>query len=173
MLDRGASTLWEHWEFSDNTYSHNHPMFGSVSEWLFAWLAGIQPAPDAVGFDRVFIRPQPVGDLTWAKGRVLTVRGDVRSEWRQENGKFVLDVTIPPNATAAVYIPGENPPAVEESGRPAAQAEGVTFVRTEHGAAVFEIGSGRYSFAAPWPKPTKAAGPESAFPSRGPAEKQP
>jgi len=173
MLDRGATTLWEHWEFSDNTYSHNHPMFGSVSEWLFAWLAGIQPTPDAVGFDRVFIRPQPVGDLTWAKGRVLTVRGEVRSEWRQENGNFVLDVTIPPNATTAVYIPGENPAAVEESGRPAAQAEGVKFVRTEQGAAVFEIGSGRYSFAAPWPKPTKAAGPESAVCPRGSAEKQP
>ena len=61
MLDRGATTLWEHWEFSDDTYSHNHPMFGSVSEWLFAWVAGIQPDPAAFGFDRIVFRPQPVG----------------------------------------------------------------------------------------------------------------
>jgi len=47
MLERGATTLWEHWEFSDDTYSHNHPMFGSVSEWLFAWVAGIKPDPAA------------------------------------------------------------------------------------------------------------------------------
>ena len=49
MRERGATTLWEHWEYSDNTFSHNHPMFGSVSEWLFAWVAGIQPDPAAAG----------------------------------------------------------------------------------------------------------------------------
>ena len=32
MLERGATTLWEHWKFSDNTFSHSHPMFGSVSQ---------------------------------------------------------------------------------------------------------------------------------------------
>ena len=47
MLENGATTLWEHWESSDN----NHPMFGSVSEWFHKVLAGINPAPDAVGFD--------------------------------------------------------------------------------------------------------------------------
>ncbi|HTE20539.1 MAG TPA: family 78 glycoside hydrolase catalytic domain, partial [Armatimonadota bacterium] len=49
MLERGATTLWEHWEFSDNTFSHNHPMFGSVSEWFYKDLAGIRPGPAAVG----------------------------------------------------------------------------------------------------------------------------
>jgi len=147
MLERGATTLWEHWEFSDNTFSHNHPMFGSVSEWLFSWLAGIQPSPDAVGFDRILIRPQPVGDLTWAKGGVVTIRGEVRSEWRIEKGRFILDVSIPPNTTALVYIPGTDAAVVTEGGRPATEAENVTFLRPDRGAVVFEIGSGRYSFS--------------------------
>lgn len=80
MLERGATTLWEHWEFSDNTYSHNHPMFGSVSEWFYKTLAGIQPAPDAVGFDRIIIKPEPVGDLKWVKASYKSVRGTVVSE---------------------------------------------------------------------------------------------
>ena len=42
MLENGATTLWEHWEFSDNTFSHNHPMFGSVSEWFYKVLGGHQ-----------------------------------------------------------------------------------------------------------------------------------
>jgi alpha-L-rhamnosidase len=159
MLERGATTLWEHWDFSDNTFSHNHPMFGSVSEWFFSWLAGIQPAPGAVGFDRIIIRPQPVGDLTWVKGRVLTVRGEVRSEWRIENGRFVLDVIIPPNAKAEVYVPRTDPAAVREGGRPAAEAEGVMYLRAEGGTAVFAIGSGRYSFASAMPEEKRAAGP--------------
>lgn len=151
MIKRGATTLWEHWDFSDNTFSHNHPMFGSVSEWLFSWLAGIQPAPDAVGFDRIIIRPQPVGDLTWVKGGVQTARGEVRSDWRIEKGRFLLDVAVPPNTKAVVHLPGTDPAAVLESGRPASAAAGVRILGREAGAVVLEIGSGRYRFASPWP----------------------
>jgi len=167
MLERGATTLWEHWEFSDDTFSHNHPMFGSVSEWLFSWLAGIQPSPDAVGFDRIVIRPQPVGDLTWAKGGILTVRGEVRSEWRIEKGRFILDVSIPPNTTAAVHIPGTDPAMIRESGRPATSSEGVKVLGTEGGAVVFEIGSGRYSFAS-----TSPEGPALSEPRSGSVKKK-
>jgi len=151
MLERGATTLWEHWGFSDNTFSHNHPMFGSVSEWFYTWLAGIQPAPGAVGFDRIIIRPQPVGDLKWVKGRILTVRGEVRSEWRTEDGRFLLEVAIPPSTKATVYIPQTDPESVKEGGWPVVEAEGVRFLRAEGGAAVFEIGSGRYLFASALP----------------------
>ena len=86
MLENGATTLWEHWEFSDNTYSHNHPMFGSVSEWFYKVLAGINAAPDAVGFDKIIIRPQPVGDLQWVKASYDSVHGKVVSEWSREAG---------------------------------------------------------------------------------------
>jgi alpha-L-rhamnosidase len=151
MLDRRATTLWEHWAFSDDTYSHNHPMFGSVSEWFFAWVAGIQPDPAAVGFDRIIIRPKPVGDLTWAKGRILTVRGEVRSEWRIERGRFFLTVVLPPNTTAAVFIPGGDPSAVREGGTPAASSESVSLRGVEAGSCVYAVGSGRYEFSADLP----------------------
>jgi alpha-L-rhamnosidase len=104
MLEKGATTLWEHWEFSDNTYSHNHPMFGSVDEWFYKVIGGISPAPDAVGFDKIIIRPRPVGDLTWAKARYESVRGTVKSEWKIEGGEFTLTVTIPPGTTAKVHV---------------------------------------------------------------------
>jgi len=121
MLDRGATTLWEHWEHSDDTYSHNHPMFGSVSEWFFAWLAGIQAESAAAGFDRILIRPQPVRDLAWVKARILTVRGEVRSEWRRDARFFTLDVTIPPNTTATVFISGTGPDLYRRAAGPRAR----------------------------------------------------
>jgi alpha-L-rhamnosidase len=159
MLDRGATTLWEHWEYSDDTYSHNHPMFGSVSEWLFAWVAGIQPDPAAFGFDRIVFRPQPVGDLTWAKARVRTVRGEVRSEWRLEGRRLSLDVTVPVNTSATVYIPGTDPAAVREGAVPAASAEGVSFRGLEDGSCVYAVGSGRYEFSVdPLPRVLSARG---------------
>lgn len=60
MLDNGATTFWENWKGGVNTFSHNHLMLGSVSEWFYHWLGGIHAAPNAVGFDRIIIRPQIV-----------------------------------------------------------------------------------------------------------------
>jgi len=146
MLEHGATTLWEHWEFSDNTYSHNHPMFGSVSEWFYRVLAGINPAPDAVGFDKIIIRPQPVGDLTWVKASYDSVHGKVVSEWRRDAGKFNLRVRVPVGATATVILLAKDGTQVTESGRPLEQASGVKRLTGVSGHAVVAIGSGQYEF---------------------------
>ena len=147
MLENGATTLWEHWEGSDDTFSHNHPMFGSVSDWFFKWPAGIQPCPDAVGFDRIAIRPQPAAGLTWVKAFYDSMRGRISSEWKTEGGRFVLTVTIPANTTAEVHVPASDPSAVIEGGRPAESVPGVLYQGTEQGAAVFSVGSGTYVFS--------------------------
>ena len=149
MLASGATTLWEHWAGSDNTYSHNHPMFGSVSQWLVNWLGGIQPDPDAVGFDRIVLRPQPVDGLEWVRSSYRSVRGPVVSNWSQAAGVFSWDVTIPTNTTATAFIPARGLDEVEE-GRatrvPAAEATGVKAARFEGAAAVLQLGSGSYHF---------------------------
>jgi alpha-L-rhamnosidase len=143
MIERGATTLWEHWEESDNTYSHNHPMFGSVSEWFFKYIAGIWPF-GAEGFDIVIIRPGPIGtDLTWAKGEYKSARGLIRSEWRIEDGVFHLDLTLPPGVEALVLLPACESAVIKESGEDADAAPGVSCV----GQAGYEVGSGTYHFA--------------------------
>ena len=147
MLENGATTLWEHWEGSDDTFSHNHPMFGSVSDWFFKWLAGIQPCPDAVGFDRIAIRPQPAAGLTWVKAFYDSMRGRISSEWKTEGGRFVLTVTIPANTTAEVHVPASDPSAVIEGDRPAKSVPGLLYKGIERGAAVFSVGSGTYIFS--------------------------
>jgi len=150
MLASGATTLWEHWASSDNTYSHNHPMFGSISQWFFNWLGGIQPDPDAVGFDRIVIRPQLVDGVEWVRSRYRSVRGEIVSNWARAPGSVEWQVTVPANATARVYIPAGAIDQVEE-GRgarvPARRAEGVRDARMEGRDAVFTVGSGSYVFA--------------------------
>ena len=91
MLENGATTLWEHWEFSDNTFSHNHPMFGSVSEWFYRVLAGINAAPGAVGFDKIIIRSVPDG----ATRRQLIESGDIDIAC-QVRGGAPLDLIMTP-----------------------------------------------------------------------------
>jgi len=146
MLANGATTLWEHWAGSDNTFSNNHPMFGSISQWFFNCLGGIRPAADAVGFDRILIAPQPVGDLQWVKATYQSVRGPVTSEWKKDGGQFELHVMVPFGATATVFVPAREAARVTEGGKPASQAEGVSFLRLERGAAVFAVGGGSYDF---------------------------
>ncbi|MEI6654506.1 MAG: family 78 glycoside hydrolase catalytic domain [Verrucomicrobiota bacterium] len=146
MLEKGATTLWEHWAGSDDTFSNNHPMFGSVSQWFFNCPGGIQPAADAVGFDKIRIAPQAVGGLHWVKATYQSARGPVTCNWKKDGKQFELHVAVPVGAVATVAVPATDAAGVTEAGRPVGQAEGVTFVRMERGAAVFTVGGGSYDF---------------------------
>jgi len=143
MLAGGATTLWEHWAGSDNTFSHNHPMFGSVSAWFYRWLGGIQLADDAVAADRLVIAPQPVTGLGWVRCGWDGPRGPVRSSWRHEDGRFTLVLDLPPNTTASVRVPCDDPREVTEGGRPVTAGQGAP------GLLVVSLGSGSYTFSAP------------------------
>ncbi len=155
MLANGATTLWEHWAFSDNTFSHNHPMFGSVSQWFFNWLGGIQPDPEAVGFDRIIIRPQIVNDLQWVKSSYNSVRGPIVSNWAKKDGYVQLDMEIPANTKATVYVPANSVRDVREGLKrpaPATKAQGISALGLEGKTAVFSVGSGKYHFVSKLPQ---------------------
>ena len=66
-----------------------------------------------------------------------------------------MEVTIPANTTATVYVPAKDAAGVTESGKPADKAEGVTFRRMENNTAVFAVGPGIYQFASTMPEPVK------------------
>ena len=148
-IERGATTLWESW---DGASSRNHHMFSDISAWFYKALAGINADPAEPGFRHVIIRPWPVAGLDWARGEIRSMHGTISSSWRKEAGTLKLDVAIPVNTTATVHVPASDPRKVRESGRVAARAAGVTSARAEDGRAVFDVGSGTYSFEAPYGK---------------------
>jgi alpha-L-rhamnosidase len=57
-----------------------------------------------------------------------------------------LNVTIPTNTTATIWIPAKDAGSVTESGRPAAQSVGIRFLRLDDHTAVYAVGSGTYAF---------------------------
>jgi len=150
MLANGATTLWERWELLTEygMNSHNHPMMGSVSAWFYKYLAGINTDPRAPGFKRIVIHPYPLGDLTWVRSQYASLYGPIRCAWKHEDNSFTLNITVPVNTTATVYVPAADPKQVAEGGRPASSAAGVKWLRNEGGEAVFEVGSGDYEFVA-------------------------
>jgi alpha-L-rhamnosidase len=151
-ITQGATTIWERWNSytkdqgfgNPSMNSFNHYAYGSAGEWMFEAVAGIDT--DGPGFKRILIHPRPGGDITWVLASYNSIRGKISTDWSIEGHSFKLDLTIPANTTAIVYVPAAGPDHVTESGRPAAQAESVRFLRMEQGDAVFEIGSGSYAF---------------------------
>ena len=157
-IKHGATSIWERWDgwtpekgFQDpGMNSFAHYSFGAVARWMFQTVAGIDMAEP--GFQRLLIRPQPAEGLTWVKAGYRSIHGQIATEWRTEGGKLTLTVTIPANATAAVYLPCTDSAAITEAGKPITQSEGVKFVRSEDGQSLFEVGAGTYEFAMPWAK---------------------
>lgn len=144
MLAHGATTLYESWQYPDTVYSQNHPMFGSISEWYYKSLLGINAS--SPGFRTFEIKPQPAGDLTWAKGYYDAVVGRISSEWSIEGTSFNLKVSVPANARARIYVPAISGKNVLENGQPANEAPGLNFIGLQEGYAVFEAVSGEYLF---------------------------
>ena len=145
QLQKGATSLTETWDAFPG-WSQNHCMLGHAEEWFYRGLGGIVPDPSAPGFKRFAVKPQVVGNLAGATVNYDSVFGRITSDWKREGKTFVLKVAVPPNTTAVVHVPAVDPDAVQESNRPAAQADGVRFLRTEGDSAVFEVGSGEYRF---------------------------
>jgi len=147
QLKMGASSLTEKWDASVGSFgSQNHFMLGQINEWFFHDLAGIAADPSAPGFKKIVIHPAIVGDLSWVKGKYFSARGLITTEWKRDAKEFVLDLTIPPNTTATVFIPAQSADEVRESGTIAAMSSGLKFLRMENGSAIFEVGSGNYQF---------------------------
>jgi len=150
MIEKGATTIWELWNgdtANPAMNSHNHVMLvGDLDIWFFEHLAGIKTDPERPGFKHIIFRPRPVSDLDFARASYNSMHGNIMSEWDIEGDTLTLSVTIPANTTGTVYVPAHDANDVAESGKPAAQSEQVKFIRMEDGAAVYEIGSGNYTF---------------------------
>lgn len=143
MIEQGATTWWEQW---NAYYSQIHSCFTSLDGWFYQGLAGIRPDPAAPGFKQIIIKPAVVGDLTWVKSHHDSPYGRIVSNWKREGQKLTMEVTIPANTTAIVYVPAKDAAGVTESGKPIGRGEGLKFLRMADGAAVIAVESGQYHF---------------------------
>ena len=108
MIDKGATTIWETWKESDNTYSNCHPMFGTVTEWYYRWLAGIKPDSENPGFKEFFIAPSTPEGLEYVNCSYESPFGEIVSDWRREkSGEYIFEIKIPPGSKANLALPGK------------------------------------------------------------------
>lgn len=124
IVEGGATTIWERWNgwtkedgfFDPEMNSFNHYAYGAVGEFLHGTVAGLDldDGPDAAGWRRARIAPRPPVHpglpeeplLTHARAALDTLHGRWSVAWRIEDGRFRLDVAVPPGCTARVELPG-------------------------------------------------------------------
>jgi alpha-L-rhamnosidase len=157
MINAGATTIWERWDgwtaehgfASPWMNSFNHYSLGSVGEWLYRFMLGIDQEPGTAGFGRLRLRPHPGGSLDWARGSYESVRGTIRTGWKRDRGRLTYWAELPPNVTATVRIPSRDPAEVRDAaGHPPAELAGFPGV-TGTQEAVFAVGSGAHEFSGP------------------------
>jgi hypothetical protein len=145
IVNNGWTSMPEAWD-ADTGASMNHCMLGHIQEWFLGHLAGIRPDPAAPGFARFIIAPQPVGDLTWARGTYDSIRGRIVSDWKRAGDRFALRVRVPPNTSAQVRLPVRGAEKVTEHGQPLHRVAGVKLTGADSAAVSLAVGSGDYVF---------------------------
>jgi alpha-L-rhamnosidase len=143
-INQGATTIWERWNSYSKTEGYNpmsmnslnHYAYGAIGEWMYERIAGI--APLEAGYKVIKIAPQVRQPLNSASASLDTSYGKVSNSWEVKDGIFTLEVTIPPNTTAKVVMPG-TAESIEETNN-------IKNISTENGSTKLEVQPGTYTF---------------------------
>ena len=153
-VTQGATTIWERWDgqkpdgsFQDvGMNSFNHYAYGAIGDWMYRVVAGIELDAQEPGYKHILIQPHPGGGLTRASASVESMYGPVASGWQIADGKLMLKIEVPANATATVRVPHAKLEEVREGGKPLEGRADISRARQAEGAVVLEVGSGKYVF---------------------------
>ncbi len=150
----GATTIWERWDGQkpDSTFqtptmnSFNHYAYGAIGDWMYRVIAGLDTYEDKPGYKHIKIQPHIGGGLTKAKASLQTNYGTASSGWAINGNELVLEVEIPANTTADIYIPGASAEAITENGKAVSAQTEWQATATADKYVVVKAGSGKYRF---------------------------
>ncbi len=158
-VDQGATTIWERWNsytvktgFGDvNMNSFNHYAYGAVADWMFSTMAGINTHPDTVGFQKLMIAPTPDTRIGTVAASYDSAYGMVTTQSVYTGDTWEFSVEIPANTTAEMRLPVADFATVTVNGKAldalTEAADGIVYVGTENGVAVFNLVAGSFTVA--------------------------
>ncbi|MGJ8724814.1 MAG: alpha-L-rhamnosidase C-terminal domain-containing protein [Roseibacillus sp.] len=117
-----------------------------TSEWMMSFLAGfINQAP---GFKTSRISPfiPKDGSITEVKAHHETPYGQLAIHWKTTEKGLNAKVTIPPNTTGVISLPGDEKAVVTEGGKSLDDAAGCQFMQDLNGRKDILVQSGIYEF---------------------------
>jgi alpha-L-rhamnosidase len=153
-VQMGATTIWERWDGikPDSTFetpgmnSFNHYSYGAIGDWMYRSMAGIDTYEDGPGYKHIKIKPHIGGNFTNVSASLDTYYGKLSNSWKIQDNSIIMDVEIPVNTSATVYVPAKNVNSVTENGILLNSVKDIKVDGTEDGYIVLHIGSGKYHF---------------------------
>jgi len=121
MINNGATTIWERWDSfvpkrgmqSASMTSFDHYAFGSIGEWIYKNILGINHFKEDIGFQNSIIQPTFSEKLDYVEGYFNPICGDYKIFWKKlepaenenQKYKYLLTCTIPINAKSQIILP--------------------------------------------------------------------
>lgn len=110
QVNQGATTIWENWDALDEQgrltrdSSLNHYTFGSVVEWIYRDVCGINPMEEYPGFEKVWLKPRTDERLGNAEVRVETAAGVYQVSWKRTHENVEMNIEIPFDGSAYLQL---------------------------------------------------------------------
>jgi alpha-L-rhamnosidase len=109
----GSTTIWERWNavlpdgtlFQDEMNSLNHYAYGSIANWMYRCMGGLNPIEEFPGYKKARIAPKTDPRVT--KVRVIrdTAAGRYEIEWEFRPSFLHFRVVVPFDCEALVVLP--------------------------------------------------------------------
>lgn len=170
QVERGATTMWEHWDSIkvDGSFwdigmnSFNHYSYGSVGAWMYQNIGGLDMLES--GYKKSKIALKLTKKLSYTKAALETMYGKISVDWEIAEDKVNIKVVIPHNTTSIITLPKVKNiekikkyiiEAYNEKRLHIDLTNGLseTYIDTDFGFKIFgdnisfEIGSGSYNFS--------------------------
>ena len=123
----GATTIWERWNSLDENghfsstgmNSLNHYSYGSILEWMYRHVAGINPMLSKPGFREINLIPKPDVRLGKAEAVFDSPVGVYESSWEiKEDDSVVFGFTVPFGGKAYLTLPNAPDELFLQKGNP-------------------------------------------------------
>jgi alpha-L-rhamnosidase len=145
QLKKGATALTESWAALE-IVSNNHLMLGHLMEWFYNGLGGIDQEESSAGYKKIIIKPEMVGYITFSKTSYQSPYGEIICNWDKQADMVKININIPVNTTAKVFIPVTPKSIVAEDGIEVSKVRDVKVLSKQDGWMLCQVGSGGYSF---------------------------
>lgn len=152
-IENGSTSIWERWDSFTKDDSKNadlnaamnsfsHYAFGSVAEWMFQYAAGIDTKSN--GYRQIIIKPAITKELQFINASTSTINGIITSNWSIKKRYILMDIVIPTNTKAEIYIPSKNQSKITINGKPLNKIKNLEVLSSLDNKTVIRVGSGSY-----------------------------
>lgn len=112
MLESGSGVLSE--LFVGDHFSMNHAMFTSYQVFYYKGLAGIYIDDDAIGFNKITLKPYFTHTMNHYSCSVDTIHGKIESTWNKTNNGYEWIIKVPDTIQYQLDLKGYHVKALKE-----------------------------------------------------------